>query len=72
MVVRVSRRRRADDPGPRMLLFAVGAVLALAGILFDIAWLVAVATVILGVGMVLGIVARRRDDHGEDLDEDTT
>lgn len=71
MVIRVSRTRRADEPGPRMLLFTLGAVAALAGILFDIAWLVAGATVILGVGMVLGIVARRRADHVEETDEDT-
>ena len=68
MLFRVSRARRTDDPWFRMLIFSAGAVLAAAGIIFDIGWLVTVAIVVLGAGMVIGIITRRRQEHTGDDD----
>lgn len=62
---RVSRSRRTDDPALRMILFAAGAVLGLAGIILDVGLLVTAGIVVLGIGMVVGIVQKRK---AEDMD----
>lgn len=59
---RASRARRSDDPGLRMLLFAIGAVLGIAGMIFVIDWLVTAGIIVLGIGMVAGIRERRRGE----------
>jgi hypothetical protein len=61
-------RPRRGDTGPdrsldhRMLLFAIGAALALVGIAFDLGWLVYIAIATLAAGAILGIIRQRRHD----------
>jgi hypothetical protein len=64
---RVSRSGRSDDHtrDARVALFVAGATAALAGIAFDIGWLVTVAIALLACGMLLGILERRRADADE-------
>ena len=62
MIFRPDRNRRGEDAtlAFRMALFAVGAVLALAGMLWKRDALVAAAIVILAIGLLVSIASRRR------------
>ena len=54
MIFRPSRTRRDDRfLNEKMLIFSVGAVCAIAGIAFELGWLVYVAIGILAIGMLL-------------------
>jgi hypothetical protein len=55
MIFRPSRAQRGDDRfvNQKMLLFAIGAVLGIAGIAFDLAWLRYLAIAVLSVGIML-------------------
>lgn len=66
---RSSRDRKADATlGPRVAIFAVGAVLGLAGIAFDRGWLVSAAIVVLAAGMIAGWRGRRAETEGDDTE----
>lgn len=68
---RVSRTRRGDDRtlDRRIALFAAGAAAGLAGIGLDIDWIVTAGIVLLLLGMILGIIERRRAETRDDVDE---
>lgn len=57
------RRSRREEPDPyvglKMLLFALGAVMALAGMLLTWTWLVAAAMVVLVVGFAVRFLPAR-------------
>ncbi len=67
MIFRPDRRRRGVDRTllHRMALFGIGAVLALAGILWSRNSLVTAAIVILVVAMLLGVLGRRGGEEDE-------
>jgi hypothetical protein len=46
----------------RLMLFVIGAAIAMIGIVLDIGWLVYVAIGVLLIGMILGLLARRSAD----------
>jgi hypothetical protein len=62
--VRISRSRR-NDPDPtlfwRVGLLFLGAGMWFAGVLYGIEWMTLVAIGIVGIGIVLGMAARRRN-----------
>lgn len=63
------RRSPRDGPDPyvglKMLLFALGAAMALAGMLLTRTWLVAVAMVVLVVGFFVRFLPARADGDQE-------
>jgi hypothetical protein len=71
MMLRPSRKRRPeDDFFPfKVLLFAVGAGFALAGISAGRDWLVTVGIVALAVGVMLRLVSERRHRLAEDAQD---
>jgi len=64
-VFRPSRSVRGPDPWLpyRTALFVAGAACGLGGMAFDIGWLVTVGIVLLGMGVVVGLIARRRAER---------
>jgi hypothetical protein len=71
MIFRPSRARRGDDPWlqQRTLIFLVGAALSIAGLVLDMGILINIAIVVLVIGAILGLVARRRADADTPLDD---
>lgn len=65
------RRRETDKDDPwlyeKMILFAVGAAAALAGMLLDESWIIILAALLLVTGMALRLVPRKGRE-GEDED----
>ena len=61
-MLRPDRRRRSADPTlpHRMALLAVGAVLGLAGMLWQRPILTSAGIIVLAAGLLLGVVSRRR------------
>lgn len=59
---RPSRERREDDRWlpAKTIILAAGAVLGLAGIMFDIGVLVTAGTIVLGAGLLVVAAGRRR------------
>jgi hypothetical protein len=61
-VFRPSRERREDDhwlPAKTFVL-VLGAVLGLAGMMFDTGWLITTGIVVLGAGVLIAAAGRRR------------
>jgi hypothetical protein len=56
-----SRSQRGPDPWLpyRTLLFVAGAACGLAGMAFSVGWLVTIGIVLLVLGVVTGLIARR-------------
>jgi hypothetical protein len=68
---RPSRERRAgEDPYllPKMMLFVAGAIFALIGMATEREWVLGVALLTLGFGMLLRILSRDRDAPSGDAD----
>jgi membrane protein implicated in regulation of membrane protease activity len=68
MIFRPDRRTRGPDPvlGHKMLLFVVGAILAVIGIATERNWIVYVAIAFLLAGVVLRFLRRPHDDEPVD------
>lgn len=54
----------------RIRLFGVGAILAIFGIFAEMDWMVSVAIAALAIGLVMGLITRRRSLGREDDDDD--
>lgn len=54
----------------RIRIFGVGAIVGLFGVFADVEWMVTVAIVVLGIGLVLGLLNRRRSVTLDDEDDD--
>ena len=65
---RPDRKRRSADPTlpHRMTLLAVGAVLGLAGMMWQRRLLTSAGIVVLAAGLLLGVVSRRRAQSADD------
>jgi hypothetical protein len=65
----VRRNRRGPDPhlGLKTTAFTIGAALALAGMVFELGWLITAAIVLLAATLIGARVARARRSNGDDL-----
>lgn len=72
MIFRPTHQRRGEDPNlqTKMLIFAAGAIVALAGIGTGRGWLVWVAVVILAFGVILGLIGRSKRQNRDNPDDD--
>ena len=60
---RVSRDRKGEDSffAIKVALFAVGAALGIAGMAYGVEWLVWIAIAVVAAGIILRLIAARRD-----------
>lgn len=70
---RPTRRPRGEDPFLRhkMLLFVLGAGLAIAGIGADATWLISLGIAVLAAGFVVRVIGERRRRSEEDEQPET-
>jgi hypothetical protein len=61
---RVSRERSGEDRffAIKVVLLVVGGALGVAGMVYEIGWLVWAAIVVVGAGIILRLIAGRRSD----------
>jgi multisubunit Na+/H+ antiporter MnhF subunit len=69
---RPDRSRRGEDRllGQKMLVFVLGAVIALAGLATERDWLVYVALLLLLLGLAMRFVGRHRPEDEPPLEDD--
>jgi hypothetical protein len=62
-------RRATEGPDPlldlRILLFAIGAVAGILGMALSLSWLVYSAMSVLAVGIIIGLIRRRRAERDD-------
>jgi membrane protein implicated in regulation of membrane protease activity len=68
MLLRTSRERHGHDPflPHKMFIIMIGGAIGLAGMAFEVSWLVYVAIGVLAIAVVLSWVQKRRSDAVDD------
>jgi len=70
MMLRTSRDRRGHDPllPHKMFILMIGGAIGLAGMAFEISWLVYVAIGVLAIAVIISWVQKRREARECDTD----
>lgn len=72
VLFRASRERRGPDPhlDLKIAIFSIGAILAMIGMALDNQWFIYAAIGVLAVGVILRLVALRREREDERADDE--